>query len=251
MVDGSLSENELARYARQLTVPAIGVLGQHILKSSKVLVVGAGGLGSPIISYLAAAGVGVLGIADFDKVHISNYQRQILYTADDEGHSKVQAAAKRVRGLNCEIELRLHEVKLAPENATEICSQYDVIMDGCDNFSTRQLLNDTCFALKKPFVHGAVKGFEGQASSFLPPAGPCYRCAFPEPMDGFADTAPPGVVGVLPGIIGSIQAAECLKLLLSIGEPLNGKILLFDARVMKFTTVKIKRNVTCTICGEY
>jgi adenylyltransferase/sulfurtransferase len=245
-----LSKLELQRYSRHLVIPEVGLAGQQKLKNSRVLVVGAGGLGSPVILYLAAAGVGTIGIVDFDHVDASNLQRQVLYSVDDIGNSKVGCASKRASRANPEICVVEHNLKLSADNVAELLKDYDVIVDGSDNFTTRYLVNDACAPLRKPYVYGAVHRFEGQVSVFKPGDGPCYRCVFKTPLmdSDFSSCVQAGVLGVLPGIVGTIQATECLKLLLSIGQSLVGRLLLIDALQMNFRTIKIRRDSQCTIC---
>jgi molybdopterin/thiamine biosynthesis adenylyltransferase/rhodanese-related sulfurtransferase len=247
----ALSKAELERYSRHLVIPEIGCAGQSKLKAAKVLVVGAGGLGSPVILYLAAAGIGTIGIVDFDQVDISNLQRQVLYSTEDVGASKVQVAAKRALALNPQIKVVEHNAELSGKNVGHFFESYDVIVDGSDNFETRYMVNDACVLLNKPNVHGAVHRFEGQASLFLPGKGPCYRCVFKEPPapGSVLNCAQAGVLGVLPGLVGTIQATECLKLVLSIGTTLIGKLLLIDALTMGFQMISVKRDPHCTVCG--
>lgn len=246
-----LTPQEMARYDRHIIVPEIGLSGQKRLATSKVLVIGAGGLGSPVIYYLAAAGVGLLGIADFDTVDLSNLQRQILFDTDDVGSPKVAVAGQRARKLNPNLEVMTHADKLSSANITEVITPYDVVVDGTDNFSTRYLVNDACVLAGKPNISGAIYRFEGQASVFGG-GGPCYRCLYPQPPSGDAvpNCAEAGVLGVMAGVIGSIQAAECLKLLLGIGSSLSGKLLLFDALSMRFDTLSFERNADCPVCGN-
>lgn len=253
IVDQILSREELQRYGRHLIMPEVGLEGQQRLKQSKVLVIGAGGLGSPVAMYLAAAGVGTLGIADFDIVERSNLQRQLLHGTDDVGTSKVESAARQVKEINPYVDLRPYRVRLSSENAMEILREYDIIVDGTDNFPTRYLVNDACVLLKKPNVYGSIFRFEGQASVFDATRGPCYRCLYPEPPPpGLVPScAEGGVFGVLPGIIGTIQATETIKLLLGIGEPLIGRLLLFDALKMQLRELKLRKDPACPVCGEH
>lgn len=239
------------RYARHLVLPEVGVSGQRRLASSSVLCVGAGGLGSPVSLYLAAAGVGKIGLIDFDVVDRTNLQRQILYSDNDVGRVKVVCASDRIRALNPEIEVEMHQTRLTSENAMEIIAKYDVIVDGSDNFATRYLVNDACVLLGKPNVYGSVFRFEGQASVFNPPAAPCYRCLFPlpPPPEDAPNCAEAGVLGVIPGIIGCIQATEALKLLLDLGDTLEGRLLHLDALRMQMNTFEIARNESCMVCG--
>ncbi|MCK4774290.1 MAG: molybdopterin-synthase adenylyltransferase MoeB [Candidatus Krumholzibacteria bacterium] len=247
-----LSRDEMIRYSRHLILPEVGAEGQHKLKRAAVLVVGAGGLGAPAALYLAAAGVGRLGLVDFDVVDVSNLQRQVIFGTRDAGLAKSAAACQRLHDLNPEIELTAHDTKLTSENAIEILGAYDVVVDGSDNFAAKYLVNDACVLLKKPDVYGSVLRFEGQASVFGADGGPCYRCLFPDPPPpgSVPDCADAGVLGVLPGIVGSIQAAETLKLILGTGDSLAGRLLLFDALAMRMREVKIPRNPDCPVCGD-
>lgn len=248
-----LSYDEIRRYARHLVMPEIGLGGQERFKSARVLVVGAGGLASSSALYLAAAGVGRLGVVDFDLVDYSNLQRQILYSTSDIGKAKVLAATERIKGMNPHVDIEMYETRLTAGNALEIFGDYDVIIDCSDNFPTRYLVNDACVLLKKPYIYGSVYRFEGQVSVFSAGEGPCYRCIYPEPPP--AGLSPgceeSGVLGVLPGIIGTIQAAEALKLILGRGEPLVGRLLLFDALKMQFRELGVQRNPDCPICGSH
>ena len=247
-----LSRDEMIRYSRHLILPEVGAEGQHKLKRAAVLVVGVGGLGAPAALYLAAAGVGRLGLVDFDVVDVSNLQRQVIFGTRDAGLAKSAAARNRLHDLNPEIELTAHDTKLTSENAIEILEAYDVVVDGSDNFAAKYLVNDACVLLKKPDVYGSVLRFEGQASVFGANGGPCYRCLFPHPPPpgSVPDCADAGVLGVLPGIVGSIQAAETLKLILGTGDSLAGRLLLFDALAMRMREVKISRNPDCPVCGD-
>jgi adenylyltransferase/sulfurtransferase len=248
----SLSREELLRYGRHLVLPQFGLEGQQKLKSSSVLIVGAGGLGSPLALYLAAAGVGRIGLVDFDRVDLSNLQRQVLYGTSDVGRPKLEAASSRISDLNPFIALETHDGPLNRDNALEMLSRYDVIADGTDNFPTRYLVNDACAMLGKPNVHGSIFRFEGQASVFDARVGPCYRCLYPEPPPpGLVPTcAEGGVLGVLPGLIGTIQGIECLKLLLGMGETLIGRLLVFDALGMRFRELTLKKDPACPLCGR-
>jgi sulfur-carrier protein adenylyltransferase/sulfurtransferase len=251
---GGFSEEQVLRYSRHIILPKIGAAGQRKLLSAKVLCVGAGGLGSPVAMYLAAAGVGTLGILDFDKVDLTNLQRQLLHDNDDVGRSKVDSAAERLNGINPDIEVVKHDTILTSDNAFDILGQYDVVVDGTDNFPVRYLVNDATQMLGKPLVYGSIYQFDGQASVFLPgPETPCYRCLFPEPPPpgSVPSCAEGGVFGVLPGIIGSIQAIEAIKLITGVGEPLVGRLLLFDALEMDFTTVKLRWDPDCPVCGKH
>ncbi len=252
MMETSLSDDELDRYSRHLVIPEVGIDGQQKLKNASVLVVGAGGLGSPVIQYLAAAGVGTLGVVDFDEIDKSNLQRQILFSTADVGQFKADVACEKASALNPEIVVRKHRSKLNGTNVAELFENYSIIVDGSDNFETRYLVNDACVLLGKTNVHGAVHRFDGQVSVFFPGKGPCYRCVFSEAPEPGAvqNCAEAGVLGVLPGIIGTIQATECIKNILSIGVPLIGKLLLVDALDMTFRTINLKRNSKCTTCGD-
>lgn len=248
----TLSADELKRYARHLVLPEIGTDGQEKLMSANALIVGAGGLGSPAALYLAAAGVGRIGIVDFDVVDVTNLQRQILHSTSDVDRPKVESAEQRILSINPHIKVEPFETKLSSENALEILKEYDVVVDGTDNFPTRYLVNDACVFLKKPLVYGSIFRFEGQASVFDAQHGPCYRCLYPAPPppELVQNCADAGVVGVLPGIIGSIQANEALKLILGIGKPLTGRLLMFDALAMEFRTMKFAKDPACPICGS-
>ncbi len=248
-----LYPREFIRYSRHLHLPEVGVKGQRKLKASKVLVVGAGGLGSPVSLYLTAAGVGTIGIVDFDVVDTSNLQRQILYGVSQEGKSKARSARDRLKDLNPHVEIVVHETPLNSENALEIIAQYDLVVDGTDNFPTRYLVNDACVLLGKPNVYGSIYRFDGQVSVFNYEGGPCYRCLYPEPPPPnlVPSCAEGGVLGVLPGIIGTLQANEALKILLRIGNPLSGRFLIFDALALDFNELKIKRNENCVVCGDH
>ncbi len=247
------SANELKRYGRHLVLPEVGMDGQRRLKEAAVLVVGAGGLGSPLAMYLAAAGVGHLGLVDFDVVDLSNLQRQILHSTSDVGRKKLASARDRLHALNPEIEISLHETALTSENALDILRPYAIVADGTDNYPTRYLVNDACVLLGKTNVYGSIYRFEGQASVFDARRGPCYRCLFPEPPPpGLVPScAEGGVLGVLPGVIGTIQAVETVKLILERGEPLIGRLLLFDALAMRFRDVKIRKSPECPLCGDH
>jgi sulfur-carrier protein adenylyltransferase/sulfurtransferase len=250
-VSADLGHAEIERYSRHLILPEVGIDGQKRLRSARVLVVGAGGLGSPAALYLAAAGVGTMGIVDFDTVDTSNLHRQLLHGAGDVGRRKVDSARDRLRDVNPYVELETHDFRLESSNALEVIGRYDIAVDGTDNFATRYLVNDACVMLGKPNVHGAIFRFDGQVSVFGAENGPCYRCLFPQPpppgmVPGCAEA---GVLGVLPGIVGTIQAVETVKLILGIGEPLVGRLLLFDALGMKFNVVRIRRDPACPACG--
>src|SRR5438128_5264002 len=248
-----LSAGELQRYSRHLIMPEVTAEGQRRLKAARVLCIGAGGLGSPAALYLAAAGVGTIGIVDFDEVDLSNLQRQILHGTKDIGRGKLESAQDRLRDINPEIEIELHQCRFSSENATQIVSEYDIVVDGSDNFATRYLSNDVCVFARKPNVYGSVFRFEGQTTVFAPHlGGPCYRCLFPEPPppDTVPNCAEAGVLGVLPGIIGMLQAIETIKLIVGIGEPLVGRLLHFDALKIKFRELNLRRDPRCPVCGE-
>ena len=242
--DVSLSQNEFARYSRHVIMPEVGLDGQRRLKAAKVLVIGTGGLGSPVALYLAAAGVGTIGLVDFDTVDASNLQRQIIHGTKDVGRSKCQSAADKLRDINPEISVVLHEDRFHSKNAEEIVRGYDIVVDGTDNFPTRYLVNDVCVLLNKPNVYGSIFRFDGQATVFHPAVGPSYRCLYPEPPPPgeVPSCAEGGVLGILPGMIGCIQATETVKLILGIGEPLIGRLLHYDALNMTFKTYKIRRD---------
>jgi len=247
------SAGELQRYSRHLIMPEVTAEGQKRLKAARVLCIGAGGLGSPAALYLAAAGVGKLGLVDFDRVELTNLQRQILHGTKDIGRSKLESARDRLRDMNPEIEIELHECRLSSETAQQIVAEYDVIIDGSDNFATRYLSNDVCVLAEKPNVYGSVFRFEGQTTVFAPHlGGPCYRCLFPEPPppESVPNCAQAGVLGVLPGIIGMLQAIEAIKLIVGIGEPLVGRLVHFDALKVQFRELKLRRDPQCPVCGE-
>ena len=248
-----LSRDEISRYARHLIIPDVGIDGQKRLKAAHVLLVGAGGLGSPLALYLAAAGVGHIGIVDFDVVDVTNLQRQILHGTKDIGRAKVASARERIADINPFVELTTYETALTSQNALGIIEKYDLVADGTDNFPARYLVNDACVMLGKPNVYGSVFRFEGQASVFSTKDGPCYRCLFPEPPPPgtVPSCAEGGVLGVLPGLIGTIQATEAIKLILGIGEPLVGRLLLVDALGAQFRTVKVRKNPACPACGTH
>ena len=248
-----LSKEEVQRYSRHLIMPEVGMEGQLKLKRARVLTIGTGGLGAPLGLYLAAAGVGHLGLVDFDVVDSSNLQRQVTFTTADVGKPKSEAAKARLSALNPAIEIVSYETRLTSDNALELFRDYDIIVDGTDNFPTRFLVNDACVLLGKPNVYGSIFRFEGQATVFGYPGGPCYRCLYPEPPPpGLVPScAEGGVLGVLPGIVGSIQAMETIKLILGAGEPLVGRLLLFDALAMRFRELKLKRNPDCPLCGDH
>ncbi len=249
----TLSQSELRRYQRHLTLPEVGVEGQKKLKQASVLLIGAGGLGSPLALYLAAAGVGRIGIVDFDTVDESNLQRQVLHGTADVGRPKLESARDRLTDINPYVKLDLHETRLSSENALELVRDFDVVADGTDNFPTRYLVNDASILTGTPNAYASIYQFEGQASVFGAEAGPCYRCLYPEPPPpGLVPScAEGGVLGVLPGIMGTLQATEVMKLLLGIGDPLIGRLLLFDALEMSFRTLTVPRNPDCPICGDH
>ena len=249
-----LNNDEIRRYSRHLILPEVGLSGQKRIKGTSVLCIGAGGLGSPIAMYLAAAGIGKIGIVDFDTVDYSNLQRQILHTDADVGRSKALSAKETIHGINPNCEVVIYNTRISAENALDLIRPYDIVVDGTDNFPTRYLTNDACVLLKRPNVYGSIFRFEGQASVFAPHlGGPCYRCLYPEPPPpGMVPScAEGGVLGVLPGIIGCIQATEILKLALGKGNSLVGRLLLFNALDMKFRELKLRRDPQCPICGDH
>jgi molybdopterin/thiamine biosynthesis adenylyltransferase/rhodanese-related sulfurtransferase len=247
----TLTTDEIQRYSRHLILPDVGVEGQQKLKAARVLIVGAGGLGSPVALYLAAAGVGTLGLIDFDVVDVSNLQRQILHGTKDVGRSKLESARARLHDVNPHVRVETYETRLTSANALEIIRGYDIVVDGTDNFATRYLTNDACVLLGKPNVYGSIFRFEGQASVFGTADGPCYRCLFPEPPPpgSVPSCAEGGVFGVLPGIVGTIQATETIKLILGIGETLAGRLLLIDAQSMQFRAMTLRKDPACPACG--
>jgi adenylyltransferase/sulfurtransferase len=248
-----MSDEERLRYSRHLIMPEVGVKGQQRLKAARVLCIGAGGLGSPAALYLAAAGVGTIGLVDFDDVDLSNLQRQILHGTKDIGRKKLESARDRLRDTNPQIEIELHDCRFRSENAADLVARYDVVIDGSDNFPTRYLSNDVCVWAQKPNVYGSVFRFDGQTTVFAPHlGGPCYRCLFPEPPPAgtIPNCAEAGVLGVLPGIIGTIQATEAIKLILGVGESLVGRLLHVDALKMKFREFKVRRDPRCPVCGD-
>jgi molybdopterin/thiamine biosynthesis adenylyltransferase/rhodanese-related sulfurtransferase len=249
-----LNNDEIRRYSRHLILPEVGLAGQKKIKAASVLCIGAGGLGSPIAMYLAAAGIGKIGIVDFDTVDYSNLQRQILHTDADVGRSKAESAKETIRGINPHCEVVIHNTRISSENALDLIRPYDIVVDGTDNFPTRYLTNDACVLLKKPNVYGSIFRFEGQASVFAPHlGGPCYRCLYPEPPPpGMVPScAEGGVLGVLPGIIGCIQATEILKLAIGKGTSLVGRLVLFNALDLKFRELKLRRDPACPVCGDH
>ncbi len=248
-----LQNEEILRYSRHLIIPEIGMKGQKLLKASRVLIIGAGGLGSPLGLYLAAAGVGTIGIVDFDVVELTNLQRQILHTTSDIGKPKLQSARKAIQDLNPHVRVVGHEIRLSSENALGLLKEYDIVVDGTDNFATRYLVNDACVILGKPNVYGSIFRFDGQVTVFDARRGPCYRCLYPTPPPPglIPSCAEGGVLGVLPGIIGTLQALETIKLIVRQGEPLVGRLLLFDALQMKFRELKLKKDPACPVCGDH
>jgi adenylyltransferase/sulfurtransferase len=249
----TLSKEEIQRYSRHLIMPEVGMDGQQKLKGAKVLCIGAGGLGSPLALYLAAAGVGTLGIVDFDVVDVTNLQRQIIHTTADVGRKKLDSAEEKLRAINPYINIRKFETKLSSENALDLFREFDIVADGTDNFPTRYLVNDACVLTGKPNVYGSIFRFEGQASVFATEQGPCYRCLYPEPPPpGLVPScAEGGVLGILPGLVGVMQATEVIKLILGSGEPLIGRLLLIDALGMKFRELKLRKNPDCPACGKH
>jgi sulfur-carrier protein adenylyltransferase/sulfurtransferase len=248
----ALTSEERARYSRHTLLPEFGEAGQARLKAGRVLIVGAGGLGSPAALYLAAAGVGTLGLVDFDEVDLTNLQRQVLYGTSDVGQSKLDVAAARLRDINPHVTIDLHRERFSASNARKLVAAYDVILDGTDNFSARYLVNDACVMGGRPNVYGSVFRFEGQAAVFATAGGPCYRCLHPDPPpDGLIPScAEAGVLGVLPGVIGTIQATEAIKLLTGIGQPLIGKLLLYDALQTRFRQIALPKDPSCPVCGD-
>jgi adenylyltransferase/sulfurtransferase len=247
----ALSPAEIQRYARHLIMPEVALGGQKRLKASRVLCIGTGGLGAPLSLYLTAAGVGTIGLVDFDVVDVSNLQRQVIHFTPDVGRPKVTSAAEKLRAINPELEIVRHEHPINSSNALQIFADYDVIVDGTDNFPTRYLVNDACVLLGKPNVYGSIFRFDGQASVFFPPHGPCYRCLYPEPPppDLVPNCAEGGVLGILPGMIGVVQATETVKLLLGVGRPLIGRLMLYDALEMSFREMKVRKHPKCPLCG--
>jgi len=249
---GVLSNDEILRYSRHLIMPEVGMEGQQRIKAARVLCVGAGGLGSPLLLYLGAAGIGTLGIVDFDVVDFTNLQRQIVHGTSDVGRKKLDSAAARLREVNPNVSIRPFEARLTSDNALEILRDFDLVVDGTDNFATRYLVNDACVLTGKPNVYGSIFRFEGQASVFAAKDGPCYRCLYPEPPPpGLVPScAEGGVLGILPGLVGVIQATEALKLVLGKGDPLVGRLLLVDALAMRFRELRLRKNPDCPVCGE-
>ena len=248
----TLTNEEVARYSRHLIMPEVGMEGQLKLKAASVVCIGAGGLGSPVALYLAAAGVGRIGIVDFDVVDYSNLHRQIIHGTPDVGRKKLDSAADRLKSINPEVKVVQYEVALSSDNALEILEGYDVVVDGTDNFPTRYLVNDACVLLGKPNVYGSIFRFEGQASVFATTDGPCYRCLYPEPPPpGLVPScAEGGVLGILPGVIGTIQATEAVKLIIGVGEPLVNRFMIYDALRMRFRELKLRKDPECPVCGE-
>jgi adenylyltransferase/sulfurtransferase len=248
----SLTADERLRYSRHLALPEIGVAGQEMLQAGRVLVIGTGGLGSPAALYLAAAGIGHLGVLDFDRVEASNLQRQVLYDSASIGLPKAETARTRLAALNPQLQIKAHQIELCAANVQEIFAGYDVIVDGSDRIATRYLVNDACVIYRKSLVSAAIHRFEGQAITCVPGRGPCYRCLFPNMAEGVApNCAEAGVLGVLPGVLGAIQATEVIKLVVGIGAPLIGRLLTYDALDMRFHELACKRRVDCAVCGEH
>ena len=248
-----LTNKEVARYSRHLIMPEVGMDGQLKLKAARALCIGAGGLGSPVALYLAAAGVGTLGIVDFDDVDYSNLHRQIIHGTPDVGRPKLVSAKSRLNALNPEVEVVTHEMALSSQNALDLFADYDLVVDGTDNFPTRYLVNDACVIQGKPNIYGSIFRFEGQASVFATKDGPCYRCLYPEPPPpGLVPScAEGGVLGILPGVIGTLQATEAIKVILGVGKPLIGRFLIFDALQMRFRELKLRKDVDCPVCGTH
>lgn len=248
-----LNDNQIERYSRQVILPDVGGKGQEKILAAKVMVIGAGGLGSPCAFYLAAAGTGTIGIVDSDNVELNNLQRQVLHTTADVGVSKVSSAAKRLSALNPDVKIIEHKIRLTSENILKTIADYDIVIDGSDNFPTRYLVNDACVLAKKPLVHAGIFRFEGQAMTIVPHKSACYRCLFPEPPPpGLVPSCQEGgILGVVAGMLGIVQANEALKLILGIGEPLTGKLAIFNALNSSFRTVKVPRDKDCPVCGEH
>lgn len=252
MQASALTNDEIRRYSRHLLLPEVGIEGQVKLKQAKVLCIGAGGLGSPLALYLAAAGVGTLGLVDFDVVDLTNLQRQIIHSTGDVGRKKLDSAAESLRAINPHVDIRRFETRLTSANAFEVLGDFDIVVDGTDNFPTRYLVNDACVLTGKPNVYGSIFRFEGQASVFGTKGGPCYRCLYPEPPPpGMVPScAEGGVLGILPGLVGVIQATETIKLILGTGQPLIGRLLLVDALAMRFRELKLRKSPDCPVCGD-
>src|SRR5690348_3845363 len=253
LLSNALSKDEILRYSRHLIMPEVGLEGQQKLKAARVLCIGTGGLGSPLAMYLAAAGIGTLGLVDFDVVDFTNLQRQIIHSTSDVGRKKLDSAAETISGINPFVKVEKFETRLSSQNALELFREFDVIADGTDNFPTRYLVNDACVLTGKPNVYGSIFRFEGQASVFAAKDGPCYRCLYPEPPPpGLVPScAEGGVLGILPGLVGLIQATEAIKLILGSGQPLIGRLLLVDALGMKFRELKLRKNPECVVCGTH
>ncbi|MCE0483143.1 MAG: molybdopterin-synthase adenylyltransferase MoeB [Methylacidiphilales bacterium] len=249
--DVTLSHEEIRRYGRHLIMPEVTLEGQQKLKAARVIVIGTGGLGAPILAYLAAAGVGHIGVVDFDTVDLSNLHRQIIHKSGNVGKPKTQSAVEMMRDINPSIDIKTYETSLRSDNAFELLKDYDIVIDGTDNFPTRYLVNDACALLDKPNVYGSIFRFEGQATVFWASRGPCYRCLYPEPPEpgSVPSCAEGGVLGVLPGVVGTIQATEAVKLIIGQGDPLIGRLLLFDALKMKFRELKLRKDPKCPLCG--
>lgn len=247
-----LSNEEILRYSRHLILPEVGVSGQRKLKAASILIIGAGGLGSPVGLYLAAAGIGRLGIVDFDTVDVTNLQRQIIHSTKDVGRPKLESAKEKIEVINQNVKVETYETRLTSGNALDIISKYDLVVDGTDNFPTRYLINDACVFLNKPYVYGSIFRFDGQVTVFNPKKGPCYRCLYPAPPppELVPNCAEAGVLGILPGIIGSLQALEAIKLIIGKGDSLIGRLLLFDALKLKFEELSFHKDPDCPICGE-
>lgn len=252
MASVNFSPKENLRYSRHLLLPEVGLEGQSKLKEAKILIVGVGGLGCPVALYLAASGIGTIGLADSDTVSLSNLQRQVLYQTEDVNQDKTQVAQRKIQALNPEIQINIHP-RVCLDNAEEILSSYDIVIDGTDNFSSRYLLNDACVLSKKAYVYGSIFRFEGQASVFQTPEGPCYRCLYPSPPSSAAipNCAESGVLGILPGMIAMIQATEAIKIVLGEGKTLHGRLLLYDALAMNFQEIKLLKDTSCPVCGNY
>lgn len=246
------SEEQIERYSRHIILPEVGGKGQKKINESKMIVLGAGGLGSPSIMYLAAAGVGILGIVDYDRVDLSNLQRQIIHSTEDIDKPKSESAQRVVAGLNPDVEVKTYQTRLEADNIKDIISEYDVVLDGTDNFSTRFLVNDACYFLKKPLVHAAILRFDGQVMTIIPDDGPCYRCLFrePPPPGAVPNCQQAGILGVVAGTVGTIQATEALKVVLGQGNLLTGRLLVYDALDMRFRVVKARKDPKCPLCGE-
>ncbi len=250
--DVTFTNEEIRRYGRHLIMPEVTLEGQQKLKSARVIVIGTGGLGAPILAYLAAAGVGHIGVVDFDTVDLSNLHRQIIHKTGNVGKNKTTSAVEMMKDINPQIDIKTYETSLRSDNALELLKDYDIVIDGTDNFPTRYLVNDACALLDKPNVYGSIFRFEGQATVFWASRGPCYRCLYPEPPEPgtVPSCAEGGVLGVLPGVVGTIQATEAVKLIIGQGDPLIGRLLLFDALKMKFRELKLRKDPKCPLCGE-